>query len=205
MSYTLYNREGSGGFAVEAALVMADLPFELVTLSSTPGTPLDESFKATNPWGQVPTLIDSDGNVMTETSAILIDLSQKYPGTIAPAPGSSAHGQYVRWLIFAAVNVYESVLRRSYTHRYCDDVDAYDAVKSASMRRAREALAVLDKAAENSAFLVSDTLTGADLFIGMLYIWARGDESFENLARIRLGIREHARVGPIWKRHFGER
>ena len=62
MSYTLYNREGSGGFAVEAALVMADLPFELVTLSSTPGTPLDESFKATNPWGQIPTLIDSDGN-----------------------------------------------------------------------------------------------------------------------------------------------
>ena len=86
MSYTLYNREGSGGFAVEAALVMADLPFELVTLSSTPGTPLDESFKATNPWGQIPTLIDSDGNVIV-VSALL----PESPATFAKAAHQAAH------------------------------------------------------------------------------------------------------------------
>ena len=57
MPYRLYNRIGSGGFVVEAALVLADAPFELVSLDSKPGTPLPESFKNVNPWGQVPVLL----------------------------------------------------------------------------------------------------------------------------------------------------
>jgi len=54
MIYKLYNRLGSGGFVVEAALTLCDEPFELINLDSTPGTELPESFRAFNPWGQVP-------------------------------------------------------------------------------------------------------------------------------------------------------
>jgi glutathione S-transferase len=205
MSYTLYNRDGSGGFAVEAALAMADIPFELISLPSSPGTPLDPSFCATNPWGQVPTLTADDGSVMTETAAILIHLAQLYPNTIAPEPGTAAHGQYVRWLVFAAVNVYESVLRRSYTDRYCDDETAYGAVIGASTRRLADALGVLDDAASTQPFLVSDALTGADLFVVMLYTWARTERRCEHLERIREQVRQHPVVGPLWRRHFGDR
>ena len=34
MTYQLYNRLGSGGFVVEAALTLAQAPFELITLDS---------------------------------------------------------------------------------------------------------------------------------------------------------------------------
>ena len=44
MGYTLYNRRGSGGFVVEAALALAEAPFELVELESKPGTPLRRAF-----------------------------------------------------------------------------------------------------------------------------------------------------------------
>ena len=57
MTYQLYNRDGSGGFVVEAVLALADESFELIRLDSTPGTPLPESFRDINPWRQVPVLI----------------------------------------------------------------------------------------------------------------------------------------------------
>ena len=48
MSYKLYNRTGSGGFVVEAALALADQPYQLVTMETKPGTPLPESFREIN-------------------------------------------------------------------------------------------------------------------------------------------------------------
>jgi len=97
MTYRLYNRVSSGGFAVEAALALAGADCELVELSSAPGTPLPASFRAVNPWGQVPTLVLPDGTVMTETGAILIHLAACFPEkALAPPPGTAAHATVLR-------------------------------------------------------------------------------------------------------------
>jgi len=115
MGYTLFNRVGSGGHIIEAALHLAEIPFELVLLDSKPGTPLPETFRTTNPWRQVPTLILPDGSTMTETAAMLIDLATRFPDKLlAPAPGTAAHGQFLRWTIFASIDVYEAMLRYNY-------------------------------------------------------------------------------------------
>ena len=53
MIYTLYNRPGSGGFVVEAALTLAGAPFELIELDSKAGTPLPESFRDNQSLGPV--------------------------------------------------------------------------------------------------------------------------------------------------------
>ena len=73
--YTLYNRPGSGGFAVEAALVLAGQPYEFMDVGNQPGEKMPETFRAINPWGQVPALILPDGGLMTETGAILTYLA----------------------------------------------------------------------------------------------------------------------------------
>ena len=97
MSYRLYNRPGSGGFVVEAALKLAEAPFELVELESKPGTPLAESFRETNPWKQLPVLVLPDGSIMTETAAILIHLAACFPEKdLAPSPCTSEHGKFLR-------------------------------------------------------------------------------------------------------------
>ena len=115
MSYHLFNRPGSGGFVVEAALTLAEADFELTELASKAGTPLPESFRETNPWGQLPTLILPDGSTMTESSAMLIHLAACFPEkNLGPAPGTSEHAAFLRWIVFASVNLYESVVRRGY-------------------------------------------------------------------------------------------
>ena len=205
MSYTLYNRPGSGGFVVEAALTLAAAPFELVELDSKAGTPLPESFRETSPWGQLPVLVLPDGSVMTETSAILVHLALSFPDKrLAPPPGTPAHGAFLRWTVFANVNLYEAVLRRGYPFRFTDDPGGHDALRSAAVRRMGEALAVIDAHVEGP-FLLGEEMTAADIYLAMFLVWYRGDAAPPRLVRIGDAVRRHPVVGPIWRRHFGDR
>ena len=205
MGYILYNRPGSGGFVVEAALTLADAPFKLIELDSKVGTPLPDSFRETNPWGQLPTLILPNGTTMTETSAILIHLALSFPDKrLAPPPGTPAQAAFLRWTTFANVNLYGAVVRRGYPFRFTDDPEGYDALRSAATRRMGEALVLIDAHVEKP-FLLGEAMTVADIYIAMFFIWHRGGVEAPRLARIAEAVRGHPVVGPIWRRHFGER
>jgi glutathione S-transferase len=206
MTYRLYNRVGSGGFVVEAALALAGATYELQELDSKPGTPLPETFRSINPWGQVPTLVLPDGSIMTETAAILIHLAACHPDKgLAPTPGTPAHAAFLRWIVFTNINIYEAVLRRSYPFRYTTDPHAHDATRDAAIARMGEALAVLEEAIGNGPFLLGDTMNLADVYIAMLFIWFRGTIDAPRLTRLADGVRKHPTVAPIWRRHFGDR
>ena len=205
MTYTLYNRPGSGGFVVEAALTLAEASFELVELGSKPGTSLPEEFKETNPWGQLPTLILPDGSKMTESSAMLIHIAAAHPEKgLAPHPGTPPHAKFLRWTVFAGVNLYEAVARRGYPFRYTDDEEGYDAVGSASVRRMGEALAVVE-AHIDAPFLLGEDMCLADIYLAMFSIWHMRELNAPRLAEIAEVMRAHAVIGPIWRRHFGDR
>ena len=206
MTYRLYNRVGSGGFVVEAALALAGANYELLELDSKPGTPLPESFRDINPWGQVPTLVLPDGSIMTETAAILIHLAACHPDKgLAPNPGTPAHAAFLRWIIFTNVNVYEAVLRRSYPFRYTTDPHAHEATRDAAIARMGEALGVLEAAIDSGPFLLGETMNLADVYIAMLFIWFRGAIDAPRLTGLTDGVRQHPTVAPIWRRHFGDR
>ena len=80
---------------------------------------LSETFRRINPRQQVPALQLPDGSVMTEGSAMLLHLADAFPeADLAPRPGTPARAQHDRWLIFAAVNIYEGELRHFYPDRY---------------------------------------------------------------------------------------
>ncbi|MDD9918097.1 MAG: glutathione S-transferase family protein [Rhodospirillaceae bacterium] len=206
MPYRLYNRVGSGGFVVEAALAMAEADFELEELDSRPSTPLPESFRHHNPWRQVPTLILPDGSTMSETAAILIHLAACHPDKpLGPSPGTAAHAQFLRWMVFANVNVYEAILRRPYTERYTTDPNGLEAVREASTLRQGEALAILAAAIDPGPFLLGADMTVLDVYVAMLFTWYNGDTSFPGLDALKAGVKDNDTVGPIWRRHFGDR
>ena len=142
---------------------------------------------------------------MTETSAILVHLALGFPDKrLAPPPGTAAHAAFLRWTTFANVNLYEALLRRVYPFRYTDDPQGHDALRSAAIRRMNEALALIDSHVEGP-FLLGEEMTVADIYIAMFFIWHRGDVETPHLARIAEAVRGYPVVGPIWRRHFGER
>ena len=206
MKYRLYNRIGSGGFVVEAALALAGAQFELVDLDSKPGTPLPESFRKTNPWGQVPTLIMPDGSTMTETAAILIHLAACYPDkTLAPLPGTPAHAVFLRWMIFASVNLYVVVARAAYPFRFTTDPDATEATRAAAIERMGESMTVLEDAIGSGPFLLGGSMSVVDLYIAMLFTWFKGEIDAPRLTALTDGVKQHPTIAPIWRRHFGAR
>lgn len=206
MRYHLYNRRGSGGFVVEAALALAGAPFELTEIESKPGTPLPESFREKNPWRQVPTLTLPDGSTMTETAAILIHLAACHPDKgLGPAPATPEHARFLRWLVFANVNIYESLLRRPYPERYTTDPNGLDAVREASALRMGEALMVVENAIGPGPYMLGADMTVLDVYLTMLAGWYRGDLDAPRLRALSDGVKQHPVVGPIWRRHFGDR
>ena len=206
MPYRLYNRPGSGGFVVEAALALADADFELSELDSKPGTPLPESFRNHNPWRQVPTLILPDGSTMTETAAILIHLAACHPErNLGPSPGTTAHAQFLRWMVFANVNIYEAVLRLPYPDRYTTDPNGLEAVREAAIARMGKAHVVLENTIDPGPFLLGEAMSLVDVYIAMLFTWYRGDGDFPKLAALKAGVKQNPTVAPIWRRHFGDR
>jgi glutathione S-transferase len=206
MGYRLYNRPGSGGFVVEAALALAETDFELNELDSRAGTPLPESFRDHNPWRQVPTLILPDGSTMTETAAILIHLANCHPEkALAPPPGTSAHAAFLRWMVFANVNIYEAVLRLPYPDRYTTDPNGLEAVREAAIERMGKALFVLEGAIEPGPYLLGDAMSLVDVYVAMLFTWYRGDSVFPKLATLKATVKQIPIVAPIWQCHFGDR
>lgn len=74
--------------------------YEQITLDFEEGGTQAPAFRAINPMGKVPTLVDGDV-VVTEVAAICAHLADRFPEKgMAPPIGSSERGQYFRYLFF---------------------------------------------------------------------------------------------------------
>lgn len=207
MNYKLYNRLGSGGFAVEAALVLAGQSYEFAALDSEPGTPLPASFKDINPWRQVPVLVLDDGTVMTETAAILIQLSIVHAGALEPQPGTAEHARLLRWLVFMSANIYEGILRRGYPERFTADTskEGVHAVRVAAANRNSEAFSVLENELRGGTYLLGQALSVADPYLAMLFAWHSDHDRYPRLQALTHEVAGHDKVAPIWRRNFDHR
>ncbi|MDP6345490.1 MAG: glutathione S-transferase family protein [Alphaproteobacteria bacterium] len=206
MAYKLYNRDGSGGFVVEAALALADAPFELVKLDSTPGTPLPAAFREINPWGQVPVLLTPDGTMLTESAAMLIHIAACYPDRdLAPRPGTSAHGRFLRWLVFMSVNLYESVLRKGYPERYTTDAAGTAGVSEAGAKRLADGLGLIESELRPDGYVLGETMSLADLYLAMLNAWHGGGRGLPLCDAVTHRVAAHPVIAPIWQRNFDQR
>ena len=168
--YRLYTRPGSGGFVVEAALALAGASFEQINVPKT--TEPDPAFLAISPLNQVPALILPEGGSMTESAAICILLAERHPEMeLAPAAGSPARADFLRWMAFMSSVTYPAMLRLYYAYRYTADPDGVKAVKQAAIAEMDRDFAILDTALKGRDWLAGERLSVADIYLVMLVAW----------------------------------
>jgi glutathione S-transferase len=168
--YKLYTRPGSGGFVVEAALALANVPFEQIDVPKTDRP--DPAFLGISPLNQVPVLTLPDGSSMTESAAICILLAERHPNAgLAPAVDAPARADFLRWMTFMSSVLYPAVLRFYYAYRYTADPDGTKAVKQAAVAEMDRGFAVLDAALQGRDWLVGSQLSLADIYLVMLVAW----------------------------------
>jgi glutathione S-transferase len=77
-----------------------DVPHERIVIDFTKGDQDTAEFRALNPMGKIPTLVDG-ATVVTESAAICAYLADRFPEKrMAPSPGSNDRGRYYRYLFF---------------------------------------------------------------------------------------------------------
>ena len=131
---TLYGSPGSGSAAVEMALRAAGLEYRVVRASTWEPGPALEALRRVNPLGQIPTLVEPDGAVLTESAAILIHLALARPETALLPADPAARARALRGLVYLAANCYSAISVCDYPERWttATDDDAREHVRRAA-------------------------------------------------------------------------
>lgn len=127
--YTLYGKNGSGSAAIEAALNLARVEYTLVETASWERNEAFSRLVAANPLGQIPTLVQPDGSVLSESAAILMHLGDAHSGSGLLPDAPAARAQAQRGLVFIAANCYAAISVIDFPERWCANADVDEAVK----------------------------------------------------------------------------
>jgi len=187
--YTLYGKAGSGSAAIEAALVIARVPFRIVETASWDQNDAYADLLAVNPLGQVPTLVLEDGSAISESAAILIHLG-------------SAHED--------AANCYAAISVIDFPQRWCADADGDEAVqeriRAGTRARLHEHWEMFADLFAATPYLSGENIGALDLLAAVVSKWSGSRQHLaahrpaflETLQRIE----RHPDVAPVFARNW---
>lgn len=200
--FELYWAKNTGAMAPHLLLELAKAPYRLHVVDTAAGEHHTEAYKAVNPLGQVPVLKLPEGSVMTESAAMLLHLAERFPDTgLLPPEASVARAQVQRWLLFMAVNVYETDLRVYYSERYTTDPAGATAVRDAANAALARQWAILEAALQPGPYLLGAQRSIADLYLLMLSGWTDLTATLPNVQRAKAALLTDPIVRKVWEQH----
>lgn len=168
-SLLVYGAEGSGSVAVEAVLTLLNIPYELVEGATWCEAKARERVSGTNPMRQIPTLVWPDGEIMTESAAILIDLADSHPDArLAPLPGDAKRRQFLRWMMYVSSAIYSLHWIKPDVSRIGAPRSARDSVIDAVHDRIEFCWKNMDAQLSPGKYLLGDELTVLDIYVTVI-------------------------------------
>jgi glutathione S-transferase len=118
-------------------------------------------YLAINPMGKVPALRHGDA-VVTETAAICAYLADAFPqAQLAPPPGDRLRAPYYRWMFFAA-----GPIEAASSNKAMGFVVPPERERMMGYGNHALALKTLENAVARGPYLVGDSFTAADVYVG---------------------------------------
>ncbi len=124
--WTLYGVPGWGSTLVEGALSWCGAPYRFVDVEGfdKPG-PARDTVLELNPLARIPTLVSPEGEVLTESAAIILILADRYPESgLAPAAGDPLRAPFLVRLVWFVSALYPTFTYRDYPERWAPDAQA---------------------------------------------------------------------------------
>jgi GST-like protein len=151
---TLYTANTPNGIKASIALEELALPYELRALDLGSGEQKQDWFRAINPNGRIPAIVDHDEGdfAVFESGAILIYLAEK-TGRLMPAD-AKGRSLVIQWLMFQMGGLgpmmgQANVFTRYFPEHIPSAIDRYK-------RESRRLLEVLDRRLEDNEYLAGD-------------------------------------------------
>ncbi len=211
MTYTIYGDLRSGAFSSEAALAEAGAPYAFELISIEKNAQKTPEFLAINPSGKMPALKTPDGQIVTESLAILLTVADRFPAAnLLPDAGSAERAEAYRWLAFLAGEIYPMVEISDFPERFAPTGVEADTLRAKARLRIRENLLLVERAAQGPWFL-GETFSALDIYVVMFTRWRGtvGRDWLEaghipKLLAIAEGLSKRERIAPVWQRHFAK-
>ncbi len=175
----LYGMRMSGNCWKAAQILrLTERPFDWVETDSNAGATRHPEFLAINPNGKVPAVVTDDGDVLTESNAILLHFAESSPWL--PPPGL-IRTRVHEWLFFEQYShePYVAVARNIVAWRR--EAHLHAERLADCMNRGAQALGVMERRLTGNAWLAGDAPSIADL--ALFAYTHRADEGGFDLAR----------------------
>ncbi len=176
MALQLYTTPGTIGVAAHIALEESGLAYQAIKIDFATKEQLSDHYRKINPKMRVPALI-VDGQVLTETPAILVYLAQV-------APSSSILGLPAEPLAFAQIQSFNSYLASTvhiaHAHkmrgaRWADDADALAAMTAYVPTSMSACFDVIEKELLKGPWVHGEAFSISDPYLFALSQWLEGD------------------------------
>jgi len=183
MMFILYGDLGSGAFSAEAALAEAGAPYRFELVSPDKNEQKRPAFLAINPSGKMPALRLPEGDIVTESAAILLTLADHFPqARLLPPQASNDRAKAYRWLAFMAGEIYPIVEIVDYPERFVA-VEA-EALRAKARERIRERILIIERMIQGP-FLLAHGFSILDIYAAMFTRWSLApDWKLANLPKL---------------------
>ncbi|WP_460137008.1 glutathione S-transferase N-terminal domain-containing protein [Pseudomonas sp. S1_E04] len=203
--YTLYGIDESGSCMIEIALQRCAVPRRRVDAASWADGEGSDELARINPLKQVPTLVTPDGQVLTESAAILIHLGLEFPSSDL-LNGNRA--QILRGLVYIAAHCYSAIGIIDYPQRWLGD--ASEAVQAqlvtGTRRYLHQAWVIFAEQFAGQLFAASGEPNALGIMAAAVSRW---DEAREALSALAPGFAQSLAqvdadpiVAPVFARHW---
>ncbi len=208
--YTLFGFKGSGSASVECALEMTGAPYRFVEAASWEQNDALAELARANPLKQIPTLVTPDGEVLTESAAILLHLADAFPEAGLLPDDGAGRDRSRRGLVYIAANCYPCITILDYPERFTTATD--DAAKAAIRDGTRARLhhhwdLFADQfPAADGGFLNGGQPGALDLYASVVSRWGKARpharEARPAFAALLERIDSHPAVALVFGRHW---
>lgn len=173
MVFTLYGAAGSGSVPVEATLRLIGQDYRVVEAPTWEGEAERDKVAAVNPMRQVPALVTPDGEIITESAAILIWLADSHPrARLSPAFDDPRRAQFLRWMSFIPASIYSMFWVRDEPARLVgDNLEAQTEIQRRTIDRIADCWRMMDAQVAPGRFLLGEEMTVLDLYVATASRW----------------------------------
>jgi len=205
-NYVLYGARGFGSVVVEAALTLMGQPFERVDVADGAYVHDDERVTRINPLKQVPALVLPSGELMTESAAILLHLTEQHAEAgLAPPPGDPARAQFLRWMVYVPAQIYSMYWVRDIPSRLAEGEAAEQVVLSRTAERIADCWAMMDAQVSPGRYILGDALSVLDLYVTVVSRWTPRRRRFYAVAPKMAGVVRRVDADPRLAAFWAER
>ncbi|HVJ51686.1 MAG TPA: glutathione S-transferase family protein [Aliidongia sp.] len=204
---TLYGAAGSGSVAVEAALTLLGVRYDLVEAATWVEEAARERVAPVNPMRQVPALVLPGGEIMTESAAILIWLADSHPESgLAPAPADPERGRFLRWMLYVSSAIYALYWIKPDPGRLGVPPEGHARTVDHVHDRISAAWRAMDEQIDPGRYVLGDRLTVLDLYVTVISRFGPWRRRFyataPKLASIVHRVDADPRLAQLWAARF---